>query len=173
MNKRLINKNIDIVNELVIREDILYLSDVSNLPTLKEDKRLTEIISRDIATSMEIRSFLYIVKSIPGVSYVVKMFYCLKKIKENSRLKESKYMVEKGKVIAEIESVLRGNLNENDFIQGLNKTISESGYTQSQLANKAPIDYTYLNKILNRKLPPGSTVSRDIIIKIALAFGID
>lgn len=59
-------------------------------------------------------------------------------------------------------------VSKQDFAYLLNKNIP-SDMKLRDLSDKAQVDYSYLNKIVNKKIPDDLQISKDVVIKLCLS----
>lgn len=170
MNKKeTVEREINFKTKLFQDEDIIYTGDLKTISALQNANYLTEIFEYDTEA---INVFENVLKSVPLFTPFVSLMKLIKKIigvvSKKSNYKRNKDE-QKKKVLSEIEKLLLNNSDISSFTSELNVISGKKGISLTSLADKACVDYSYLNKFINNKLPIGAVVSRDFTLKLCLA----
>lgn len=169
-----VKKKIDVAMRLYEDEDMIYIGNLGKISALKEVNYLTNKLQIDMKAT---RTFDRIVKR-PyrdnPFSYIIqliqKIINLVLKNDKNIRYRKS----EKEKILSDIETLLRSKSDINDFSAELNRLLGEKEiFNLSTFTEKACVDYSYLNKLINRKLPNKAVVSREFTLKLCLALELD
>lgn len=75
-------------------------------------------------------------------------------------------------IAKELEDIVKGRKDMEGFDYLLRKQYVKSNMTQTQLANRANVEYTTLNKILNNRRDVES-ISKDYILKLCLGLNLN
>lgn len=88
---------------------------------------------------------------------------------------ERKHMYDHKKIILDLEQILKENEETLSFIDELkvHVNLALQSISLKKLSDNVQIDYSYLNKLLNNKLPDNTVISRDLIVKFGLALQLD
>ncbi|HZG85611.1 hypothetical protein [Paenibacillus sp.] len=81
--------------------------------------------------------------------------------------------IDKHAMVYKIQEMLREEATHASFAQELNRIAFAKVSTVKELSERSNIEYSYLNKLLNNKLRPNATISRDLTIKLCLALELD
>ena len=177
------------VNELTKTQCFIYMPDLNQFQTLKNRPDLISSLSYDIETSnafsTNIKKYGLAaggcgmaigVTGISGVACellapgITKTMDLVHKLVSPSKKQSKKHLSlqDKEKILSDIETVLASKKNEYAFSNVLKNIMLEKNFTMAKLAQEANVDYSYLNKLMNNKLPENS-IRKDYIIKLAFA----
>jgi len=172
--KKEVKKKIDIVMKLYEDEDIIYTGNLDKISTLQEASYLTNVLQFDMEATRSFEKIVDRMNWYNPLSYIMRLIQKIINVvsKKGKHIRHRK--TEKEKILTDIETLLRSKSDINDFSTELNKLLGEKEVDNlSAFADKACVDYSYLNKIINRKLPDKTVVSRDFTIKLCLALELD
>lgn len=196
MNSSDLDKSIELAETLLEQKNILYMPDITRLKLYKEHPErfegLMPYINGNIEFSIGLVSLFPKLLFTPFLlaSKILRKFLALKRDKTlpPSGQDLSSLVISSGmatNVIAApsretndsiLEAILDIAQEEADTVTFGEKVrdLSYSKFeTNKRFAEMADIDYAYLNKLINGKLRPNATISRDLAIKICLALELD
>jgi hypothetical protein len=144
------------------------ITNLEELEILKEeDPRLKEIVASlgtDIQVSQAVKSFW------DSPFYFIYNF--IQKIVDTVTGKSTetkKTKPEKEKILKDLEKILKEKAKSLNFTQELKRLVAIKTSTLKELSDYAMVEYSYLNKLINGKLPEQATISRDLIVRLCLA----
>lgn len=167
---KIIRKKVSIATKLYDEHDIIYIGDVQNtINYLPEISRITlpvEILDIDtnITKKWENAYGLWL-----GSTFLLVrlMEYIVRKIRKKTKTTTSRR--DKEKILNEIEQALKMKINILDVVQELKRIIAEKDISIIEIAKRADLDYSTLNKFLNKKRPENAAITKEYLLRICIA----
>lgn len=167
-DKLLLLKEIDTLSSIYQQEETLYLPSIQNISSLTHAENLKQLIQQDIGCSTLVNKFIQLTLSLTPFVRVISLVNKVLKSLQIHKKDSTSNRQTKDQILSDIEDIIQEHAEEDLFVDLLRNYLIDKDYNMSQLAREAGVDYTYLNKLLNKKLSPNSIISKDYILKIAL-----
>lgn len=162
-----LKEKIEASEKLLNEQGIWTVPDLQDtLDSLKDPAadKLKSVLKDDIRVSEELKKMgKFVSQLFSPITYIWKMF-------KSELAAPTVKTAEKEQALSELLKKLSEQASLQSFVAELNKYLNPylAEHSLRQLSEEAMIDYSYLNKLYNNKLPQHREVGRDLILKLAL-----
>lgn len=169
-NEKELRGKISVSEKLLNEQGIWTVPDLEeNLNSLKNPAadKLISVLKDDITVSEKVKGIKnFVLFLLAPITYIMKLLSW----DDSKTAAPKEKTTEKEQALSELLKNLSEQASLQSFTLELNKYLNPYlvGHSLKQLSEKAMIDYSYLNKLHNNKLPKDREIGRDLIFKLAL-----
>ncbi len=171
-----INRKVDIATSLYEKQDVFYVGDTNNCLSIISKRNSVNKSVKLLSEDMQLTTTwttLYKSAFTKPIFFLIKLMeYIVRKSKKvDDRIEHRR---DKEKILEEIDEALKVDANILDVVQKLNQIIFEKDLKLVEVADRSDIDYSYLNKFLNKKFDNNNkTITKSFLLRLCLALELD